>query len=145
MYKIFVITVNFFRVFFSLFSFFCCIFQTTLYFFLFFCFLSLLCCQSQWYDFQNMLHKNGIKMADLAIFKNLSRALIFIWVIDMYMVCYGKAVKKLRETLVARYRVFYKNILKKYPKKMMARNFPKLVFRVKNLFFYVKSDFCFVF
>ena len=82
-----------------------------------------------------MLHRNGIKIPDLAIFKNWGRPMIYIGVIDMYMVCYGKALKKLRETLVGRYRVFYKNILKKYPKNKMARNFSKSVFFVQSVLF----------
>ena len=73
-------------------------------------------------------------MADLAIFKIQPRAMIFISAIDMYMVCYGKALKKFCETLVRRYEIFYKNILKKYPKKKMSTNFPNLVFSVQNVF-----------
>ena len=53
-----------------------------------------------------------MKMADLPIFKNWAGGMIFIWVIDIYMVCYGKQQKKFCETLLGRYDMIYKNVLK---------------------------------
>ena len=47
---------------------------------------------TQWYDFENLLHRNGMKIADLMIFKSWDRTMKFMWVIDMYMGCYGKTM-----------------------------------------------------
>ena len=60
----------------------------------------------------------------------------------MDMVCYGKAWVKFCETLLARYRNFYKNMLKKYAKIKMARNVSNFVFVVKSVLLSVLTSFC---
>ena len=92
---------------------------------------------TQWYDFSNMLHRNGMKIGDFTIFKFWDRAMIFIWVTDMGMVWYGKPLVYFYGALLESYKVFYIFGSKKWIKKKMSRNLSNSLFLVESVLFNV--------
>ena len=91
-----------------------------------------------------MLHRNGIILADLMNFKNQDIAMNLIWERDMDILCYRKSELEFCETFLVRYRIFYKNVLKKCAKFLMARNLWNVVFVTKSVLLCVLSVFSLV-